>query len=274
MIVSRFALVVFVCARLASAAADTPDPIQIVRTAIDLNHKGEVQVRGYALTHEVTERDIGSDGAVKETESKTFEVTLVGGQPYEKLVRRDGSALSPEDAQKEQRKLDQTIRERERESPEQRKSRLDQYEQKLKTRREMLDDLPAAFDFRIKSSEIIDGHDCWIIEATPKAGFQPTSFRTSFLTKVKGEFWISKQHNRLVKVDAVTTAPVRIGWILARLNPGTRFVLEQMRLPDDVWVTKRSKMTYDARIALVKQARGETEHVMWDHRKEGLNAKR
>jgi len=49
-------------------------------------------------------------------------------------------------------------------------------------------------------------------------------------------------------------------------------MLEQMRLNDGVWVTRRFKVAYDVQIALVKQKRGETEQIMWDFRKPPLAA--
>ena len=55
---------------------------------------------------------------------------------------------------------------------------------------------------------------------------------------MEGQFWISKKHSRLIKVDAVTTDNVSFGWFLARVGPGTRITFEQMKLPDDVWVLR------------------------------------
>jgi hypothetical protein len=68
-------------------------------------------------------------------------------------------------------------------------------------------------------------------------------------------------------VDAITTAPVTFGGFLARVAPGTRITMDQMKLSDDIWVLRRFKMAYDVKIALVKQSRGENEQVMWDFRR-------
>ena len=252
---------------LARAAATDPDPLHLVRTAVELNRSNEAAVREYGMTQQLIKRELGSDGKVRSTTTETFEVSPVAGEPVQKLIRRNGKPLAPEEAREEQEKFDEVIEKRKRESPEQRARRVAKYEQKLAQRREMLEELPAAFLFAFEGEETVAGHDAWRIRATPRSGYHPKSARSAVLTKMEGRFWISKQHNRLVKVEAVTTGPVSFGWGLAKVAPGTRFTIEQMKLSDGVWVVRRFKMLYDVRIAMVKHARGETEQLMWDFKR-------
>ena len=266
--VKRFVLTALACSCLPAGSAD-PDPVQIVERALELNRRNDPVVLAYRMTQERIKRDLGSDGQVKSTTAETFEVVPVEGEPLQRLIRRNGQPLSPDEARKAQEKFDEAVRERETETAERRRKRLAKYEEKLDERREMLDELPSAFTFVIEGEEAVDGYPAWRIQAKPRPGYQPKSMRSSVLTRMEGRFWISKEHNRLLKVDAVTTGPVSFGWVLAKLAPGTRISMEQMKLTDDVWVLKRFKMTYDVRIALVKQARGETEQIMWDFRRVG-----
>lgn len=263
--VFRVSVATVACAVAASAA--NPDPLWIVQRAIALTKQNETAAREYAMTQESIKREIGSDGKVRSTTTETFEVHPIAGEPLQKLIRRNGQPLSPEEARKAHEKFAEGVREREKETPEQRQRRMAKYEHKLSQRRQMLDELPAAFTFQIEGEETVDGHEAWRIQAKQRPGYEPKSARTAFLAKMEGRFWISKQHNRLIKVDAVTTGPVSFGWILAKLAPGSRVSIEQMKLTDDIWVLRRFKLTYDMRIALVKLARGETEQIMWDFRR-------
>lgn len=269
---NRAVLTALVCACL-PAAASTPDALAIVQKALDLNRETDQLQREYNMIQESIKRDVGSDGKVRSTTAETFEIHVVHGEPVQKLIRKNGHALTPSEARKAQAAFDEKVRELSSESPEERRKRLAEQETKVNRRREMFRELPAAFDFRIVGEERVDGHDSWRIEGKPKPGYQPKTMRAAFLQKMEGQFWISKEHNRLVKLDAVTTGHVSFGWgVLAKVAPGTRFMIEQMRLNDGVWVTRRFKMAYDVQIALIKQKRGETESIMWDFRKPPIAA--
>jgi hypothetical protein len=68
-------------------------------------------------------------------------------------------------------------------------------------------------------------------------------------------------------VEAETIAPVRFGWILARLDPGARLIFEQRRVHEDVWLPSRALMQLAGRLALVRRLNFETEVVWRDYRK-------
>jgi hypothetical protein len=247
-----------------AAAGSRSDPLAIVRKAVDLSLQNEALTHEYSMVQQSVKRDLRSDGSVASTETETFEVHPVGGEPVQKLIQRNGKPLSESEAREQEDKFNRIVGERKNETPQQRSRRLKRREEKWNQRREMLRELPDAFVFQIMDEEVLDGHDAWRIRATPRPGYEPRSARSAILTKMEGQFWISKKHNRLIKVDAVTTDNVSFGWFLARVGPGTRITFEQMKLPHDVWVLRRFKMAYNVRIAFVKHARGETEQIMWN----------
>jgi hypothetical protein len=250
-----------------AAAASQPDPLAIVRKAVDLSLRNEALTREYSMIQRSVKRELRSDGSVASTKTETFEVHPVAGEPLQKLIQRDGKPLSESEAREQEDKFNLIVRERKNETPQQRSRRLKKTEEKLNQRRAMLKELPDAFVFQIVGEEVIDGHEAWRIRATPRPGYTPTSTRGAILTRMEGQFWISRKDNRLIKVDAVTKDSVSFGWFLAKVGPGTRITFEQMKLSDDVWVLRRFKMAYDLRIALVKHTRGETEHVMWNFKR-------
>ena len=259
----RYLLPVMFCACFA-AAASQPDPLAIVRRAVDLTLQNEALTREYSMIQESVKRELRSDGSVASTKIERFEVHPVAGEPVQKLIQRNGKPLSTSEAREQEDKFNHIVRERKNETPQQRSRRLRKTEQKLIERREMLRELPDAFVFQMMGEEVMDGHEAWRIRATPRPDYKPRSTRSAILTKMEGQFWISKKHTRLIKVDAVTTESVSFGWFLAKVGPGTRITLEQMKLPDDVWVPRRFKIAYDVKIALVKHARGESEQIMWN----------
>jgi hypothetical protein len=271
-VTNRSILAALVCVCFPALGSTTPDALAIVQKALDLNRQTDHMQREYNMVQESIRRDMASDGKVKSTTAETFEVHVINGEPIRKLVRKDGRPLTGAEARKAEAEFEKTVRERAAESPEARRRRLADEETKLNRRREMFDELPAAFIFRIIGEDKIDGHDAWHIEAKPKPGFEPKTTRAAFLQKMEGQFWISKVHNRLLKLDAYTTGTVSLWGFLAKFAPGTRFRIEQMRLNDGVWVVRRFTMAYNMQIALIKTKRGETEQINWDFRKSPLAA--
>jgi hypothetical protein len=263
----------FVCACLPALSAGPPDALAIVQKALDLNRQTDQLQREYNMIEESIKRDVDSDGKVRSTTTETHEVHVVHGEPVRKLIRKDGRRLTDTEARKAQQEYDRAVRELANESREARRKRISEYETKTNRRREMFEELPAAFDFHIAGEEHVDGHDAWLIIAKPRPGYQPKTMRAAFLTKMEGHFWISKTFNRLLKLEAVTTGTVSFWGILAKIAPGTRFEIEQMRLTDGAWVTRRFKMAYNMHIALIKHKRGETEQIMWDFHKPAVAAR-
>ena len=228
-----------------------------------MSRQAEGLLREYAYTQQTIKR------THQQTTSETFAVEPVEGEPLTRLVSRNGKPLPQDEMQRARAKFDAATRERRNESPAARQRRIAKYEDNLKRRQELMQEIPRAFTFHITGEERMAGHDAWHIEARPRPGYKPPSMRTSILTHMQGTFWIAKQHNRLVKLEAVTTGPVSFGWVLAKVAPGTRITIEQMMLPDGRWVTRRFHMKYDARIALFKHVSGETEQLYSEYRKVG-----
>jgi hypothetical protein len=221
-----------VFAVLLLAAALTP--LDIVTEAVNLSEKSDYLRRNYTLTLE----DISRSG--DKTKSKTFEVTYRGSKQYRKLIRRDGKPVDSE--------------------PEPYTSKHDE------RRREMFQEFAKALDFTMAPDEKLEGYDCWVLLAKPKPGYKPASYRTAFLTQMEAKVWIAKKFNRMVKLDAVTVGPISFGGFLAKLDPGTKIEVEQIRLEDDLWLPRRFKLSYNGRL-LFKTLIGEIEQLYTNYKR-------
>ncbi len=149
------------------------------------------------------------------------------------------SRFRPQDQRKEQEKLDQAVAKREHETPEQRARREAEFENEREKDREFLREVPDLFDFKLLGDEKIDGHDVWVISATPKPGAQPKRGDAKPLLKVQAKVWIDKAEYQWVRLEAETTATISFGLFIARLAPGAKLVFEQTRVNDEVWLPKR-----------------------------------
>jgi hypothetical protein len=224
-------------------------------------------MKDYTWTAQETGRHLDSSGRVQSVESQRWETTILYGEPFRRMLARNGKPLSAEEGRKEQRRLDKETAKFERETTEERTRRLAKIEKDRLKEREFLREIPDVYNFRIVRDDLVDGHAVWVIAATPKAGYTPRSSDAKPLTKIKGELWVDKAEYQWVRLEAETIDTISFGWILARLNPGSKLLFEQMRVNNDAWLPKRKVVRGSGRVALLKKIALEQEVTWSDYRK-------
>jgi hypothetical protein len=243
------------------------DPLEIIRRSTELDRRNTEISRSYTFLQRQEQRDLDSSGRLKKTESETFDVTLLEGSPYRRLVARDDRPLSPKDQRKEEEKLQKSIEDRRKETPDQRARRIADWERKQQKQREPLKDLPEAFTFKLAGEEALNGGEAFVIEGVPKPGYRPKSAATAFFPKVKLRLWIDKKDYQWVKIDLESLDTISFGGFIVRLAKGTHLTIESARINHEVWLLKRVAIKGSVRIALVKVIRGEILYTFSDYKK-------
>lgn len=202
----------------------------------------------FNYTDKDTVRKLDSKGDVQSVSSSTYEVTMIGGTPYKRLVAVEGEPLSPDQQDKEQRKMRSAIARRKAESPDERASRIAKFHRSLKEDQALLMEMTRAFNFELSGEENLDGHAVYVLAATPRPGYRPPIEKAKCLTGMAGRLWIDKETYHWVKVVAQVIHPVSFGLFLAHVEPGTRIVLEQMPVEGAVWQAKKLEVRVSANI--------------------------
>ena len=183
------------------------------------------------------ERDIETKS--DERSDRSYEVFLMEGSPYRRLVAIDGHPLpaahQKQEAQKEAREL---IRRRS-ESADERKFRMDKYHRDREHDHILMVQMEVAFNFRLIGEDTVDGHPVFLLRAEPKPDYQPPNHEAKVLTGMKGKLWVDKTEFHWVKVEADVVRPVTFAGFLARVGPGTKFLLEKEPVGEHVWQPKR-----------------------------------
>src|SRR5262245_20615459 len=148
------------------ARAADPDPADIVRRSISVENENAKRARNYTFVEREEKRDLDGGGQVKSKRSRTYDVTMLEGSAYRRLIERDDRPLSQTEEQHEQDKLRWSIEERRRETDAQRAKRLAEYDKRPGRNRAVLNEIGDAFDFRLRGEESIDSHPVYVIEAT------------------------------------------------------------------------------------------------------------
>jgi hypothetical protein len=266
-------LIVLIEAAILSAAALCAQPLhaqdvrEIVRKSVELDQANWLRMKDYTWTAKNTERHLDSAGKTKSVDTEAWETLVLDGELHRRIIERNGKQLSPDEQRKQQEKLDKAVAKLERETPDQRQRRLQELEKNREKDREFLREIPELYDFRLEGDAKVDGHDAWVIDATPKPDYKPKLRDAKPLLKIKGKLWIDKAEFQWVRLEAETTDTISFGLFLARLNPGAKLVFEQTRVNDEIWLPKREFTSGTGRLGLVKKIAMEQELTWSNYRK-------
>jgi len=257
---------------VACSLGAAPDPREIVRQSVQRMDRNLALARNYTFLERAETRELDADGQVKSHKILLYDVTLLEGSPYRRLVGKDDHGLSPEEQSVEQKKLDDSIAQRQKETPAARARRIADWEKRRQREREPLDEVPDAFDFRMAGEEQIDGRSAWVIEGTPRPGYRGRSTLGKLFPKFRGKLWIDKADYQWVRTEAEATGDISWGLFIARLNKGARVEIQMTRVNDEVWLPKRIEAKVSARL-VVKKYRIESDTSFSNYRKFQVESK-
>lgn len=197
--------------------------------------------------------------------TKTYEDTMILGSPYQRLIAVNGEPLTSARVAEEQQKLNKVLSERKTESPEKRTERIAKYEKEQKRDHSMMEEMVKAFEFRLLRETKLAGHVVYVLQATPRPGYQPPNMETQALTGMRGKLWIDKQTFQWVKVEAQVMHPVSIEGFLAQVEPGTHFELEKAPVAPGIWLPTHFVMRSRAKVLFLFPKNGQEDDTYFSY---------
>ena len=243
------------------------DAAEIVRRSIALEDRNLELSRNYTYQQRQEIRETDSSGKLKKTGSETFDILMLEGSHYRRHIAHDDKPLPPNEQSKEDEKFRQANAERRKETPEQRRYRISEWDRHRRKQREPYRQVPEAFNLKVVGEETGAGIPAWIVDATPKPGYKPTSNATRFFPKMKGRIWIAKADYEVLKVDIESLDTISFGGFLVRMAKGSHIVIDAERINNEVWVPARAVLRGSVRIALIKVIRGEVSFTFSNYKK-------
>jgi len=177
---------------------------------------------------------------------KTYQVLMIEGSPYLRVIAEDGHPLAAARAQEEEQKLQKEIARRSHESPRERRKRMASYNEDRNRDHAMLAELSEAFDYVVLGEQQMGDKAVWVLEGKPRPGYVPRTREAKVLSGMNVKFWIDKATYQWVRVEAEVMQPVTLYGAIAKVGPGTRFMLEQEPVAGGVWLPKRFTMKVNA----------------------------
>jgi hypothetical protein len=246
---------------------------QLLRVVADKDIENDKRLRDYTYIERDEERKLDGTGQVKSTEVKTYDVMELYGEQVQRLIEKDDKALDKKDAAKEEEKIQKIVDKRKNESEEERKKREQKEEKDREQDRKFVREVADAYNFTLVGTESLGGREAWVIDGEPRPGFEPHMKESKFLSKFRGRVWIDKADLQLAKMDVECLDNFSWGLFLARFHKGSRYMLEQTRVNDEVWLPLHLTAKIDVRIGLIKNFDVDVDQTYRDYKKFRATAK-
>ncbi len=209
---------------------------EIVRRSVTVNqHDWDA---GPSFEHQEREID-RKNGQVTD---RTYAVVGMDGTPYRRLIAIDGTPLSQARERQEEDKERRELARRRSETPGERRERIDKYQKDREHDQFLMTQMAVAFTFHLIGEGDVNGHPCYVLSAEPRPDYRPVNREAKVLLGMRGKMWIDRAQFHWAKVEAEVIRTVSFAGFLARVDPGTRFVLVKEPVSAETWQPQRFEM--------------------------------
>jgi hypothetical protein len=255
-------------------AQDNPAPSlsqdqirDLIRQTAANDMENDKRQRDYTYIQREEQHHLDGKGQVKSTETKTSEVLEIYGEQVERLIAKDDKPLPEKDARKEEEKIQKLIDKRKNESEEDRNKREKKEEKDREQDRQFVREVADAYNFTFVGIDSLSGRDTYVIDGEPLPGYEPHLKEAKILPKFRFRAWIDKDEAQWKKLDIQCIDTVSFGLFLARVHKGSRIIIEQTRINDEVWLPQHIAVKIDVRLALLKNFDVEDDITYRDYKK-------
>jgi hypothetical protein len=224
------------------AGAQTLPPVPALIRQVEANQLKLDRTReSYTYREIQVMHELDKHGAIKKQESREYNVFYVNGHPIQRLMRRDGNALSASEEAKETAHITGKVQLAQQTPPgdplntrhQVSVSRLLQIQHFFNERRVTVDNRPMiAVDFRGDASAATHG----IAEDASK--------------HLSGTLWIDEKDLQVRRVDATLDSPLHLELGLVSLSTGSNFTFDQKLINNEVWLPTGATVHIEAKAAI------------------------
>lgn len=254
----------------AQSAAPALDAATILRRAILQEEANEQAVEQYAWHERDIERQLTPEGAAgKLIRDDTLDVSQVDGVEYRRRIERNGAPLAAAEQGREDRRLAAFIRKQA--SPAVRARNLREQEKERQQLHELIEGVPEAFVLTLELPAAPPACACYVIQATPRAGYHAQDHNLDQLHHVAGTIWVDRKSFAVARLDLRLVQSLGFGWLLARIAKGGQVSLREAPV-EGHWFPESLTADLRARVLVVKGYNLAVEQTFTDYRAFGASA--
>ena len=231
------------------APAPLPDAATVLRE-VEAHQKELDKIReNYTFREVQTTRQLDSHGTVKKIETEEHEVFFVKGHQVEKLVRKDGKDLTPDQARKEQDRVNKEV------------IKISQQGEDKPDK----DDITVARLLQIVTFSrprrvSLNGRDTIAFDFAGDEHAKTHGRGEDALKKVSGTVWVDEADREVSRMSATLDENYHIGFgLLASVAKGSNVVFDQALIRKEAWLPTAIALHLQARALLVAGFRADIE---------------
>lgn len=228
--------------------AANPTPEEIFQRAI--RESETRKEKKFSYREDLEQFSIAKDGTRKRTQIETFDVIMLEGENYRKLILLDGKPLNPKRQKQVEEDLEQTRQQRRRSS--------------LRTIRRTvrvgsLSDIQRLFDCAAATEESIGERKAWRLACEPKPDYKAKTDEEQKLLNTRRVLWFDQQDGVELQTSTTYTKATN------GFQPGTEIESRYMNL-NGAWVIEALTIRYELKAMAVVRAKGEARHRFYDYK--------
>jgi hypothetical protein len=223
---------------------------------IDDNQKAIDKIKeNYTGTRAEEETELESNGKVKKREVTEYTFFYLNGEEVSTVVKKDGKALSDAEQKKENEKTQKRIAELQK-----RETKKEAKEEKAKEEGKSDEKDEPGIEIFLRACQFVNprrerfrGQDVLVFDFEPNPEFKAHKLVEKVVQKLAGVVWIDEKAHDVARLEAYFVGDMKFaGGLLANLQKGTSFVMEQAYVNNEVWLPTYEEAHVGVRVLLVK----------------------
>ena len=211
----------------------------------------------YICTMTQVADEFSSNGS-KKSHTDQYQAFYVNNTLVQQHVSRDGRPLSPDDAKKEQQRVDKLV------------ARLKSHEDK-----------PSKDDIRLSASrllkvatftnprrEVLNGRPTLVFDYKGDPHAHTNNLGDEIMRQLAGTLWIDERENAIVRLNGTLQQNFHVGGgLLVNIRKGSWFNFTQSLVNSEIWFPTELSAHVDGRFLLIKGFNGNASQTFSDYRK-------
>src|SRR5271163_886184 len=230
-------------AKPSAAGAPIPD-IPTVMLQVQAHQRELDKVKENYTFREIQQTDdLDSSGRVKKTETEENEIFFVNGHHIERMVKKNGKDLSPDEQKKEQERVTKEV----------------EKAQKLPPGKSMeggevsITRILAIMKVSNPRRVSLNGRDTIVFDFVGDPHAQTHGLAEDASKKLAGTLWIDERDREVVKLTVHFDENFHVGGgLVANVQAGSSFQFEQAKVNNEIWLPTGGEAHLQARVLLVK----------------------
>ncbi len=170
---------------------------------------------------------LDGQGGLKERDEEVFENVLIQGLPYQRLIEKNGQALTEKERKKEEKRESEFLEE----IAKREDSTRDQ-ENEFSFNR----DLVGRFDFSLEGVEEVEGRINYVLAYRPKEGKLPVKRRMDrALNKAEGRIWVDQESYEVSRIEFELKEKVKLWWGILGSIQKVKGTVQRQEVDSGVW---------------------------------------